>query len=207
MALGFRASWPNTYAYMAAQLGQPTSGCCSAAALTRRCRLGFSLAVIAGSAHLACQEPPTSTQNSAVPPPKLQAPGPRVPPPPPPPPGPLQVPNSGFPPEIDEVLKLKCRRCHTAPLANGAPFTLLTWEDTRKLRHNTPIWKAMGTAVKSGFMPYRIPLTPPVQRLSPAEKAVFLAWVDAEAPGETSGWAPPGAGGAAEPRSKTTPSR
>ncbi len=96
-------------------------------------------------------------------------------------PGPLQVAHSGFPAAVDEVLKHKCRRCHTTPRANSAPFPLLTWDDTRKLRYNRPIWMLIGSAVKSGFMPYRVPLTPPVERLSETEKQTLLSWVDSGA--------------------------
>jgi len=124
-----------------------------------------------------------------------------------PPAGPLHVANSGFPAAVDAVLKHKCRRCHTTPLANSAPFPLLTWDDTRKLRYNRPIWMFIGTAVKSGFMPYRVPLTPPVERLTETEKATLLSWVDAGAANDRGsfGEGTGGAGGAGGARPVATP--
>jgi len=103
-----------------------------------------------------------------------------------------QVENSGFPVVVDTVLEIKCRRCHTDPPQNGAPFHLLTWEQSQKARqpgYNMPIWKVLGNAVRTGFMPdRRVTLVPPVEPLTEAEKKTLLDWVEAGAPHASSGW-------------------
>jgi hypothetical protein len=58
-----------------------------------------------------------------------------VPLPPEPPFGPLKQPNSELPADVDEVLARKCRRCHTVPTRNGAPFTLFTWSEIQRQHH------------------------------------------------------------------------
>lgn len=58
----------------------------------------------------------------------------------------------------------------------------LTWEDTRQDRLGQPLYTAIGRAVRSGFMPYRIDANPPVLSLTPEEKQIILDWVDAGAP-------------------------
>ncbi|MDX2053706.1 MAG: hypothetical protein SFV15_14995 [Polyangiaceae bacterium] len=148
------------------------------------------------------QRPPSEAKvvSGAMPTAPLPRPRPKAPP------GPLEVPNSQLPPDVDVVLKHKCRRCHTTPPANGAPFPLLTWEDTQKLRYQSPIWKFIGSTVKSGFMPYRIPLDPPVERLTENEKKILLDWVQMGAPRATFGpdLDPGSAGAGTLPPRKTT---
>jgi hypothetical protein len=99
-----------------------------------------------------------------------------------PPGGPLELPNSGFPCELEAVLKAKCRRCHTEPARFGAPFSLLAWDVTRTLLHGAPIYEKMGHSVKIGFMPYQAPANPPIARLTEAEKLVIVSWADAGGP-------------------------
>jgi uncharacterized membrane protein len=94
----------------------------------------------------------------------------------------LRVPNSGFPCAVDDLLAAKCRRCHTVPPRNNAPFSLLTWEDTRGMIGDRPRYVVMETATRSGYMPYNIPANPPVERLTDEEKKIIADWVDAGAP-------------------------
>jgi len=98
-----------------------------------------------------------------------------------PPFGPVRVPNSGFPCDVDDVLAAKCRRCHSTPTRHNAPFSLLTWEDTQPLFRDRPRFQVMASAVKSGFMPYSVRTNPPVERLSDAEKQVIVDWAEAGA--------------------------
>ena len=96
--------------------------------------------------------------------------------------GPRQLADSELPPDVDEVLAAKCRRCHGSPTRNGAPFALYTWSDTRRQHNGQLVYERLGLAVKSGFMPNLIPANPPVERLTDAEKKTLLDWVAAGAP-------------------------
>jgi hypothetical protein len=93
----------------------------------------------------------------------------------------LEVADSGFPCDVEAALKAKCRRCHTLPARHGAPFPLLTWQQTQQAFRGTPIAGHMGRAVKSGFMPYRINANPPIEPLTESEKQAIIAWVEAGA--------------------------
>lgn len=97
----------------------------------------------------------------------------------------LSVPNSGFSCAVEAVLKAKCRRCHTRPPRHGAPFPLLTWEDTRGMRPRGVIFDLMEQAIKIGSMPFRTPANPPVEPLTPDEKQILLSWLGRGAPRES----------------------
>ena len=82
-----------------------------------------------------------------------------------------------FPPEVDQILEDFCRRCHSTPLQNGAPFPFDTYEETQNctaaactdgLYAGETLWAKMVPAVTSDFMP----LTPP--RLNEDEKVILL---------------------------------
>jgi uncharacterized membrane protein len=94
----------------------------------------------------------------------------------------LRVPSSGLPCAVDDVLAAKCRRCHTVPTRHGAPFALLTWEDTHAVVRDRVTFEVMGRAVTSGFMPYNVQANPPVERLTDQEKQTIVDWVAAGAP-------------------------
>jgi len=95
----------------------------------------------------------------------------------------LSVPNSGFSCAVDAVLKAKCRRCHTRPMRHGAPFPLLTWDDTRLfVRAEAQVHLQIERVIKSGAMPFRTPANPPVEPLTADEKWVLLDWVSRGAP-------------------------
>lgn len=83
-----------------------------------------------------------------------------------------------IPCDIEDILQAKCQRCHQSPPQNGAPFQLLQWEDTQKVYLGKPIHLRMFNAVTSGFMPFTaLPLDPPVEPLTPAEKTKLLDWL------------------------------
>lgn len=96
----------------------------------------------------------------------------------------LRVTNSGIPCKVDDAFAAKCRRCHTVPTRHGAPFVFLTHDDLQQERAGQKLPALIGRAVRSNFMPYRIPTNPPVQPLTDEEKQHILDWVDAGAPRE-----------------------
>jgi len=77
-----------------------------------------------------------------------------------------------FPCDVFTVLQNNCHSCHQAPPLNGAPYSLLTYEDTRELNGmtTTPRWKRMGEVVESGFMPLG-------KTISAMDKQILLDWV------------------------------
>jgi hypothetical protein len=81
-----------------------------------------------------------------------------------------------IPCDANRVLQDVCQHCHSSPTQNGAPFSLVTYEDTQVPASGEPLWKYMRAVVLSGAMPL-----PPVQ-ISPAQRDVLLAWFDAGAP-------------------------
>jgi hypothetical protein len=99
-----------------------------------------------------------------------------------PPFGPLKLPDSELPCDVDQVLADKCRRCHGSPARHGAPLTFYKWSELHAEYLGEPVYKRLGRAVETGFMPNRIPANPPVEPLSPDEKRTLAAWVAAGAP-------------------------
>lgn len=93
-----------------------------------------------------------------------------------------------FPCAVRLAIEAKCQRCHASPPENGAPFPLLTWDDTRAPYGRVVVHEAMLVAVESGFMPLtELDLDPPVEDLTPAEKATLVSWLREGAPPDTSG--------------------
>jgi uncharacterized membrane protein len=65
------------------------------------------------------------------------------------------MPDTGdFPCEVHAVLVARCHECHQSPPIMGAPFPLLTYEDTRQPYGTKKRWQVMKTAIESGFMPF-----------------------------------------------------
>jgi len=82
-------------------------------------------------------------------------------------------PTGDFPCEVFAALQTNCHTCHQSPPLNGAPFSLLTYEDTQQpfgtlgqLR-----WQRMLEVVDSGFMPLG-------KTITPADKQVLLDWLN-----------------------------
>lgn len=89
-----------------------------------------------------------------------------------------------LPCEIDAILEAKCRRCHTSPMANGAPFPLLTWQDLQLVPPpgTKRVHEKMVVAVETDFMPFCAEgacgtFDPPVEALTPQEKQTLLDWL------------------------------
>ena len=83
------------------------------------------------------------------------------------------------------VIRVKCQRCHQSPPQHGAPVPFLTYEDTQAQYYTTERqWSdAMAEAVERGSMPDLTQndppasLMPPVEPLTPDEKATLLDWL------------------------------
>jgi hypothetical protein len=83
--------------------------------------------------------------------------------------------------QASAVLEQACERCHTEPPANGAPFPLVSYEDTQAPYYSSgkQIWEVMRSVVRSGFMPMRpAALMPPVEPLTCEQKSTLLGWLD-----------------------------
>jgi uncharacterized membrane protein len=88
---------------------------------------------------------------------------------------------------VRAVLEDKCQRCHSEPPGNGAPFPLLTYDDTQVQDGRArPRFERIHEAVESDYMPPTwLELDPPVEALTTNERAVILDW--AKAGGEPTG--------------------
>jgi hypothetical protein len=93
-----------------------------------------------------------------------------------------------FPCDVSRIIQAKCERCHSDPPENGAPFPLLSWEDTQKPYGRVLVHDAMLVAVESGFMPLtELELSPPVEDLTTSERTDLLSWLRAGAEPDRSG--------------------
>jgi hypothetical protein len=81
-----------------------------------------------------------------------------------------------------EVLERKCQRCHRDPPLNGAPFPLLSYDDTQRsvfAGSELLIYEQMGIVVENEIMPpVGLPVEPPVEPLTAAERETLLDWVE-----------------------------
>jgi hypothetical protein len=83
------------------------------------------------------------------------------------------------------VIRANCLRCHDDPPAHGAPVPFLTYEDTQAQYYTTDMKfsDAMLPAIEKDIMPYvalngpPTNLMPPVEPLTPDEKATLLGWL------------------------------
>jgi hypothetical protein len=73
-----------------------------------------------------------------------------------------------------------CQRCHQDPPLHGAPFPLVTYEDTQEpYTVDKQRWERMKEVVESDFMPARgIDLEPPVEFLTCEEKSTLMGWLE-----------------------------
>ena len=84
------------------------------------------------------------------------------------------TPETGdFPCDIFAILQTHCHNCHQSPPLSGAPYSLLTYEDTRPLHGITtkPRFVRMAEVVESGFMPLMATIPEP-------EKQTLLDWLN-----------------------------
>lgn len=82
--------------------------------------------------------------------------------------------------QAEAVLEAKCQRCHDNPPQNGAPFPLVTYDDTQVETAGTPRWIKMKHVLESDIMPptFLPDLMPPVEPLAANEKQRLLDWLD-----------------------------
>lgn len=90
--------------------------------------------------------------------------------------------------DAEAVLVAKCQRCHGETQQNGAPFPLVTYEDTQV---DAPTftdaerkrYDQMQYVIEIDFMPYMaLTLDPPVQPLTCEEKTTLLEWLETGSP-------------------------
>ena len=79
------------------------------------------------------------------------------------------------------VLEAKCQRCHGDPPDHGAPFPLVTYQDTQVVnRKGEARFTAIAAAVADGFMPPGfITLEPAVEPLTALEQELLMGWCSA----------------------------
>lgn len=142
---------------------------------THACGIGLSLLV-----GLGCQEeqaPPVESPTAHAPVAVAATAGALAPPW-----AERRVEGSGFPCPVEEVLRASCRRCHWEPRENDAPFSLVKWEDTQKVRTGKPIHKLMKQMVEANLMPPLDALVEPaVIPLTADQKQTILTWLGAGA--------------------------
>lgn len=81
--------------------------------------------------------------------------------------------------EVQAVLQSKCQRCHGEAPSHGAPFSLVTFEDTQRLdSKGTARYERIASALEAEYMPPNfIVLEPPVEPLASDERNLVLAWI------------------------------
>lgn len=81
--------------------------------------------------------------------------------------------------QAEGVLRESCQRCHADPPGHGAPFPLVTYEDTQEpFDVGKARWQRMREVVESGFMPIRLRLDPPVEPLTCEQRTTLLGWLE-----------------------------
>lgn len=86
------------------------------------------------------------------------------------------------------VLERNCQRCHGAKPSNGAPFSLVTYDDTQASnKKGKARFEAIAQVVASELMPPTyLELEPPVAALQSEDRELLLAWCEQGAPGSAS---------------------
>lgn len=84
-----------------------------------------------------------------------------------------------------EVLQQKCQRCHAEETQHGAPFALVSYDDTQVVNARGKLrYELIAAAVSSEFMPPSfLKVEPPVEPLTDSERAALLDWCERGAPG------------------------
>lgn len=81
---------------------------------------------------------------------------------------------------VQAILALKCQRCHGSPTQHGAPFALVSYDDTQLLdRKGSPRFEGIAVVVEERSMPAQfIKLEPPVEPLQDEERTTILTWCE-----------------------------
>jgi uncharacterized membrane protein len=79
--------------------------------------------------------------------------------------------------QVRTVLEAKCQRCHVGTGLLGAPFPLVTYDDTQVVERSGDErrWEVMQMMVEQDFMP---PDNPPAEKLTSAERTTLQVWFD-----------------------------
>lgn len=84
--------------------------------------------------------------------------------------------------QVSEVLESKCQRCHVGDGLNGAPFSLVTFQDTQVQDASGPRWLRMRAMVVAGAMPPAdSSLVPPPEKLTQQERDLLVTWFNEDA--------------------------
>ena len=77
--------------------------------------------------------------------------------------------------QVSQVLQAKCQRCHVGAGLLGAPFPLVTYDDTQVLEPSGDRrrWEVMQIMVEENFMP---PNDPPAEKLTSEERTTLDTW-------------------------------
>lgn len=95
---------------------------------------------------------------------------------------------------VRQVIQDKCHRCHGTPLQHGAPVAFFTVDDfqAQYFESDSKWWQVAAAQVEADVMPYVVlnnppdPIAPPVEPLTPDEKATLLDWLEGGAlPGDS----------------------
>jgi uncharacterized membrane protein len=81
--------------------------------------------------------------------------------------------------EVRAVLEAKCQRCHVGAGLHGAPFPLVTYDDTQVYMASLEKrrWQLMENMVEQDLMPPDdARLDPPPAKLTASEKDVLMTW-------------------------------
>lgn len=89
-----------------------------------------------------------------------------------------------LPADVDAVLEARCRKCHSDPPQNFAPFPLVTWQDTQAFApayDDVRIFELIALRIHDESFP----MPPAGNPMSDADRAVLDAWIAAGAePGD-----------------------
>jgi hypothetical protein len=99
----------------------------------------------------------------------------------PPDPPSMQASPYDVPCDEKQILQKICQQCHSAPPQNGAPFPLVTYENTQANFKGQPISDQMLYVLQNGKMPL-----PPVT-IEPADKDTLIRWLMAGSPSRPAG--------------------
>ena len=86
-----------------------------------------------------------------------------------------------LPANVDAVLQLRCRICHSDPPQNDAPFPLVTWQNTHApapTHEGSRIYEIIAIRIHDP----NFPMPPKGNPLTDADRRVLDDWIDAGAP-------------------------
>ena len=91
--------------------------------------------------------------------------------------------TAGLPCEVFRIIEANCQVCHNDPQENGAPFPLLTYDDTQAEYGARPIWDRMRDAIEPGAIP-GMPFGDNPPGLAEEDLDVLRAWFETCEAGE-----------------------